>query len=73
MANRIGRVHKLGKQNRKQPDMITNLIKVPVSTLYSHNTNYKNIDMTLNSSSTTILLSTITAAAHEKPADSIEK
>ena len=73
MANIIGRVHKLGKKNIKQPDMITDIIKVPVSISFSHNTNDKNIDMTLNSSSTTTLLSTITAAAHEKPAESIEK
>ena len=31
MANRIVRVHKLGNQNREQPDMTTNLITVPVS------------------------------------------
>ena len=49
MANRIVRVHKLGKQNRKKPDITTNLITVLVSVSFCHNTDDKNIDMTLNS------------------------
>ena len=49
MANRIVRVHKLGKQNKKKPGMTTNILTVPVSNLFCHNTDDKEIDMTLNS------------------------
>ena len=31
MADKIRRVHKIGKQNINQPYMNTNLLKVPVS------------------------------------------
>ena len=73
MANRIGRVDKLGKQNRKQPEMSTNIIKFPVSISLCHNTDDKYIYMTLNSSSTDTMLSTTTFSVHEKPAYIIEK
>ena len=71
MSNRIGRVHKLGKQNIKRPDMITNILTVPVSTSFYYNTYGKSIDMKLNLSYNNTMSSTTTSAAHEKPADII--
>ena len=53
--------------------MTTNILTVPVSISFLHNKNDKNVVMTLNSSSTNTTPSTTTAAAHEKPADTIEK
>ena len=41
MANRIGQVQKLGKQNRKRPAITNNPFKVPVSVSYFQNTDYK--------------------------------
>ena len=72
MANEIVRVHKLGKHNRNRPDMTTYIITVLVSISKCHNTKYKNIDMTLNSSSTNTTSSTTTDYVHEKTADTIE-
>ena len=73
MANIIGRVQKLGKQNRNQPDMNTNLLTVSFLINFFHNTDDKNIDMTLNSSSTNTMSSNTTSDVHEKPAETIEK
>ena len=73
MANRIGQVQKLGKQNRKRPDMSTNIITFLVSILFCHNPDNKNIGMTLNLSSTKNISYTTTADVHEEPADTIEK
>ena len=73
MSNRIGRVHKFGKHNRKRPFTNNNPLTVPVSISKRHNTNDKNIDMTLNSSFTNTTLSTNTADVHEKPPDTIDQ
>ena len=73
MTNRIGRVHKLGKQNRRQTDMNTNILTFPVFISFCNNTNYKNIDMTVNSSSNNNMSYTSTSGVHEKPDDAIEK
>ena len=64
MANRIGRVQKLGKQNRKQPETTTNLLTVPASILFCQNKNDKEIDKIIKSSSTNNMLSSTTAAVH---------
>ena len=72
MSNRIGRVHKLGKHNRKRPDMTTNLLKAPVLISSFHNIDDKNIYMTINSSSINTMLSTDTSAIKEKHSDIIE-
>ena len=77
MANRIGRFHKLGKHNRKRPDMTTNIFTVPVSILFCYNTDDINIDMTINSTSTNTILSvqnrqfTICMASHTRKFRSI--
>ena len=47
MTNIIGRVQKLGKHNRKRLDMTTNLLAVPVSFSFCHNTDDRNKDTTL--------------------------
>ena len=46
--------------------MTTNILTVPVSISFCHKTNYKNIDITINSYSTNTTLSTTTDAVHEK-------
>ena len=48
IANGIGRVHKIGKHNRKKPGMTTNPLTVPIQISKFHNTKDKKIDMTLN-------------------------
>ena len=53
--------------------MTNNILTVPVSISCYHNTDERNFDMTLNLSSTNTMASTITAAVHEKPSDTIEK
>ena len=73
MANRIGRVHKLGKQNKKGPGMNNNILTVSIESSFCHNKDDINIDMTLNSSSNNTVLSTTTAAVHEKPDDTTDK
>ena len=73
MANIIGQVQKLRKHKTDQPDMNFNILTVPVSISFYHNTYDKNIYMTLNLSSANNIPSTITAAVREKPADTIEK
>ena len=65
--------YSLGNQNRKRPEITTNLLKVPVSINFCHNTDDKNIDMKLKSSCTNTMFYTTTAAVYEKPADKIEK
>ena len=64
MAKRIGQVHKLGKNNRNQPGITTNLLTVPLSISFFHSTNDKKMDMALNSSSTNNMLSTDTDDVH---------
>ena len=73
MANIIGRVHKLGKQNRKLSNMTTNITTVPFSISFCHNADDKNIDMTLNPSYNNTMSYTNTADVHEYPVDTIEK
>ena len=53
--------------------MTTDVIKAPFSISRCHNTNNKNIDMTLTSSSTNNMLYITNDAIHNKPADTIEK
>ena len=45
MANKLGQVHKIGKQNRTCPDITNNIITVPDSILFCHNKYDKDIDM----------------------------
>ena len=73
MAKRICQIQKTGKQNIKQPVMTNNLLTDPVLFLFLHNTDGRNIDTTLNSSSTNTMSSTITAAVKEEPDDTIEE
>ena len=68
MAYGIGRLQILGKQNRKQSGMSTNILTVPVSISKCHNTKDNFFYMKLNSLSTNT-----NDAVHEKPADTIEK
>ena len=48
MATRISQIHKLGKHNKNQHSMNTNIHTVPVSILFCLNKDYKKIDMTLS-------------------------
>ena len=43
MANKIGRVQKLGKQTRNWPDMTNNILTVPAWILFCHNIDDKKI------------------------------
>ena len=45
MANIIGRSHKLGKQNRKRPDVINDISNAKSSTSRSHDMFNENIDI----------------------------
>ena len=73
MANRTSRVHKLSKHYIKQHARTDNLLTLPVSIWFCHNTDDKCIDMELNAPSTNNTSSTTTADVQEKPADTIGK
>ena len=45
MANKLGQFHKLGKQNRNQPDLTNNILTVPASILFCRNKYDKEFDM----------------------------
>ena len=46
MANRIGRAHKLGKQNRQRPDSTTDSSNAPSTTSNCNETTDLNNDIT---------------------------
>ena len=71
-ANIIAQVHKLSKHNRKKSDVTTNFLTFTVSIQKCPNKKYKNIYMTLNSSSTNTKSYTTTDDVHAELADITE-
>ena len=66
MSNIIGQAHKLGKQNRKWPDMASSMLLTDASTPICPNTQLSNIEGIDTSVTTDTLLRTINADVLEE-------